>query len=39
MRWLRRQDTDQQLIDAVAANFLLLSRAWSMRQPHATIPT
>ncbi|MEP6969983.1 MAG: 5-dehydro-2-deoxygluconokinase [Betaproteobacteria bacterium] len=39
LRWLRRENTDQQLIDAVAANFLLLSRAWSMRHRHATMRT
>ena len=37
LRWLRRQCTDQELMDAVAANFLLLSHAWSTRHRHATI--
>ena len=37
LRWLRGQDSDRELIDAVAANFLLLSHAWSTRHRHATI--
>jgi 5-dehydro-2-deoxygluconokinase len=36
-RWLQRQCSDQQLIDAVADNFSLLSRAWSSRHRHPTI--
>jgi len=38
-RWLRHECTDQELVDTVAANFTLLSRAWSSRHRHATIPT
>ncbi len=36
-RWLQQQCSDQQLIDAVADNFSILSRAWSARHRHATI--
>lgn len=39
LRWLRRQCSDEELMDAVAENFLLLSRAWSARHRHATIRT
>jgi len=38
-RWLRRKCTDQELVDSVASNFSLLSRAWSDRHRHATIST
>jgi 5-dehydro-2-deoxygluconokinase len=36
-RWLRQQCSDQELIDAVAHNFGVLSRAWAARHAHATI--
>ncbi len=37
LRWLRRQCTDRELVDAVAHNFTTLSSAWAARRPHATL--
>ena len=37
LRWLHRQCTDQELVDAVAHNFRALSAAWAARRPRATI--
>ncbi|MCB2008505.1 MAG: 5-dehydro-2-deoxygluconokinase [Rhodoferax sp.] len=36
-RWLQQQCSDQELVDAVADNFSVLSRAWANRHAHATI--
>jgi 5-dehydro-2-deoxygluconokinase len=36
-RWLQQQCSDQELVDAVAANFTVLTRAWANRHTHATI--
>lgn len=36
-RWLKQQCSDQELVDAVAANFTVLSRAWVNRHARATI--
>ena len=36
-RWLQQQCSDQDLLDAVVANFTALSRAWGNRHVHATI--
>lgn len=37
LRWLRGDCGDDELVDAVAANFRILSQAWALRRRHATM--